>query len=307
MKTAFIFPGQGSQYVGMGKDLLDFPICADIFNQIDYCLGFELSKIIFEGPESLLTKTEYTQPAMMAVSFALVKLLENKSGKMLNNFADLIAGHSLGEFTALTAAGAFSHTDSAKLLNLRGKVMQESLPENTGGMVALLGADLAVAKELAKNCMLEVANDNSPTQQVLSGYIEKIDEVIKLAAEKKIRAIKLNVSAPFHSSLMANARDVLKRELNKVKINPPLCPVVQNFSLDVTSSCEIISKNLIEQVTGTVRWRETIDLMVSLGVKTFVEIGPGKVLTNMIKRSYPDLKIFNISTAQDVDEFLSQK
>src|SRR6201994_2767188 len=266
MTRAFIFPGQGSQAVGMGKALADaFASAREVFQEVDDALSQKLSTIMWEGPESDLTLTENAQPAIMAASMAVIRILQKEAGLDLSKHARLVAGHSLGEYSALCAAGAFSLADAARLLKARGQAMQQAVPVGEGGMSALLGAEIDQAEELAKECaaatggVCVVANDNAPGQVVISGTKAAIDKAPEIAKTKGIkRAMALNVSAPFHSPMMQPAADKMRDVLAAVTIRPPAAPVVANVTATETNEPETIRRLLVEQVMGRVRWRESV-------------------------------------------------
>ncbi|MBR7158290.1 MAG: ACP S-malonyltransferase [Alphaproteobacteria bacterium] len=309
MSVAMVFPGQGSQTPGMGKDIYDaFPCAKEVFEEVDEALGQKLSDIIFFGSDEELTLTENTQPALMTVSMAALAVLR-KEGKM--NLADkisFVAGHSLGEYAALCAAGALSLTDTAKLLRIRGKAMQEAVPTGKGAMVALLGVEPKDAKEIAEAAsdggkrVCQVANDNAVGNIVLSGHADAIEKAIELATKFKFR--KLAVSAPFHCSLMAPAADVMKDALNSVTVHVPSVPVVANVIAAPTADTAEIKELLVKQVTGTVRWRESILFLARQNVDTVLEVGAGKVLTSINKRTVPELNGINLSSAQALEEYM---
>ena len=310
MTRALIFPGQGSQAVGMGKDLAAaFAEARFVFEEVDDALEQKLSKIMFEGPEDELTLTENAQPALMAVSLALIRVLEKQAGFQVATGSSFVAGHSLGEYSALTAAGAFSLGDAAWVLKMRGQSMQQAVPVGQGGMAALIGVDLAVAKEIAAEAAGEdvctAANDNAPGQIVLSGSASAIDRAVKIAKEKGAkRSIVLPVSAPFHCALMAPAADVMSSVLAGLTLQPPVVPVVANVTAAPEEDPAVIRRLLVEQVTSRVRWRECILKMRELGVDTFVEVGTGKVLTGMIRRIDKDLAGMSVQSTDDIDAFL---
>jgi len=308
MKLACIFPGQGSQKVGMCKELYEnSSIAKEVFQEVDEALNQKLSNIIFEGPTEELTLTANTQPALMVCSIALLRVLEKEFGKKLPEFCHYVAGHSLGEFTALTAAHAISLSDCARILRIRGQAMQDAVPVGQGAMFALLGANVAIAQEIAeyanKSGSCQVANDNSHEQQVLSGDVAGIDEAIRIASEKGYKAIKLNVSAPFHSILMKPAQEKLRAVLESTKISTPNVSVIANVSADVLQYQNII-ENLVQQVTSRVRWTESMLKLKDLGVTDFVEIGPGKVYTNLLKRIDASLNGLAINDKETIDQFL---
>jgi len=313
MAVAFVFPGQGSQEVGMGRELAQaYKAAQEVFNEVDEALGEPLSRIIWEGPKDVLTLTENAQPALMAVSMAVIRVLEVEKGFKLADKVAYVAGHSLGEYSALAAAGAISVKDAARLLRARGKAMQQAVPVGQGAMVALLGVGLDVAEkvaaEAAQGDVCQVANDNEPAQVVLSGHKSAIDRVAEVGRKHGVRrAIPLPVSAPFHCSLMKPAADVMAEELGKVEIRRPVVPVVSNVLAEPISDPEEIRKRLVEQVTGTVRWRESVLKMSELGVTDFYEIGAGKVLTGLIKRILKDANAVSVGSPADVDEALAAR
>ncbi|MFT9216303.1 MAG: ACP S-malonyltransferase [Acetobacter malorum] len=307
---AFIFPGQGSQSVGMGADLAAaFPSARAVFEEVDEALGEKLSKTIFEGPMEALTSTENAQPALMAVSMAVLRVLEEQGGLDLAGKVTLLAGHSLGEYAALAAGRAFSVTEAARLLRTRGLAMQKAVPAGEGGMAALIGATLAQTQEIcekaAQGGVLEIANDNGGGQIVISGTMAAIDNAIALAKEMKIkRAVKLPVSAPFHSSLMRPTEDVMAEALAKADIAAPIVPVIANVTADKVSDPDAIRQALTKQVTGRVRWRESVEAMTSMGVDTFVEIGAGKVLSGLVRRIDPEVSTSSVGTPADIETLL---
>ncbi len=311
MMRAFIFPGQGSQAVGMGKALADaFAPAREVFQEIDDALSQRLSKLMWEGPESDLVLTENAQPAIMAASMAVIRVLEREGGLDLAKHARLVAGHSLGEYTALCAAGAFTLADAARLLKVRGQAMQQAVPVGEGGMSALLGAEIEQAEELAKECaavtggICVVANDNAPGQVVISGTKAAIDKAPEIAKAKGIkRAMALNVSAPFHSPMMQPAADRMAEELGKVTIRPPAIPVVANVTAEEVSEPETIRRLLVEQVTARVRWRESVLAFRGLGVETTVEAGGNNVLTGMVKRIDKELQNVTLDAPADIEAF----
>lgn len=290
MTAAFTFPGQGSQTVGMGKALADaFPAARAVFEEVDSALGEKLSATIWDGPAETLQLTENAQPALMAVSLATLRVLEAEAGITVARDAAFVAGHSLGEYSALAAAGSFSISDTARLLRTRGLAMQKAVPVGVGAMAALLGLDyetaVAVAKEAAQGDVCQAANDNGGGQVVVSGdkaAVERATEIAKGKGAK--RAMLLPVSAPFHCRLMQPAADVMAKALSEVTVNRPAVPLVSNVLAAPISDPEEIRKRLVEQVTGTVRWRESVAYMASQGVTHFLEIGAGKVLSGLVKR-----------------------
>ncbi|OYU86802.1 MAG: [acyl-carrier-protein] S-malonyltransferase [Bradyrhizobiaceae bacterium PARB1] len=290
MTAAFTFPGQGSQTVGMGKALADaFPVAKAVFDEVDSALGEKLTAIIWEGPAETLQLTQNAQPALMAVSLATMRVLETEAGISLAKDAAFVAGHSLGEYSALAAAGSLSVSDAARLLRTRGQAMQKAVPVGVGAMAALLGmeydAAVAVAEEAAQGQVCQAANDNGGGQVVVSGDKAAVDRAVEIAKAKGAkRAMLLPVSAPFHCSLMQPAADVMADALAKVTINKPAAPLVSNVLASAITDPDEIRRRLIEQVTGTVRWRESVAYMAGQGVTRFLEIGAGKVLSGLVKR-----------------------
>jgi [acyl-carrier-protein] S-malonyltransferase len=290
MSVAFIFPGQGSQAVGMGADLAKtYPAARAVFDEIDEALAQDLSRLMWEGPEDTLTLTENAQPALMAVSLAAMRVLTETKGIKLKDRVAYVAGHSLGEYSALAAAGALTLADTARLLKTRGRAMQEAVPVGQGAMAALLGADLAQAQELAKAAaqgqVCEAANDNAPGQVVISGAKAAIERAVSLAPKYGARrAVPLPVSAPFHCALMQPAAEAMRAALQEVKIKAPAVPVIANVLASPISNPEEIRARLVEQVTGMVRWRETMLFLRASGATTVYEIGSGRVLTGIARR-----------------------
>jgi len=290
MTVAFVFPGQGSQTVGMGKALAEqFAPARAVFAEVDDALGAKLSTTIFEGPQDALTLTENAQPALMAVSLSVIRVLEAEAGLDLKRHAQFVAGHSLGEYSALAAAGTFTIADAARLLRTRGQAMQKAVPVGVGAMAALLGlefdAAVAVAAEAAQGQVCQAANDNGGGQVVVSGDKAAVERAVEIAKGKGAkRAMLLPVSAPFHCSLMAPAADVMADALSKVSVKAPVVPVVANVLVKPIQDPAEIVKALVAQVTGTVRWRESVAYMAQAGVKTFYEVGAGKVLSGLVKR-----------------------
>ncbi len=310
MAIAFVFPGQGSQDVGMGRDLAQtYKVAADVFQEIDDALGQKLSAVMWDGPKETLTLTENAQPALMAVSMAVMRVLEREKGFSLKDKVRLVAGHSLGEYSALAAAGAFSLADTARLLKLRGQAMQKAVPVGQGAMTALLGVGVDVAQKVAEaaaqgDCC-QVANDNEPTQVVLSGSKSAIDRVPEAGKAFGVRrAIPLPVSAPFHCALMQPAADAMAEALAKVQIHAPVVPVVANVLASPISDPEEIRRRLVEQVTGTVRWRECVQFMAANGITDVYEIGAGKVLSGLVGRIDKSIKATPVGTPADIDAVL---
>jgi [acyl-carrier-protein] S-malonyltransferase len=312
LSIAFVFPGQGSQAVGMGKALAEqFAAARAVFEEVDAALGQKLSDLIWNGPEAELTLTENAQPALMAVSMAAVRTLEAEHGIAVGVTASYVAGHSLGEYSALAAARTFSITDAARLLRIRGRAMQVATPVGTGAMAALLGLDFAaaagVAAEAAQGEVCQAANDNSDGQVVVSGHKTAVERALEIAKAKGAkRAILLPVSAPFHCALMQPAADAMAEALSKAELKVPVVPVIVNVLAAPITDPADIRKRLVEQVTGTVRWRECVAAMSALGVSTFVELGSGKVLTGLAKKNAPEAKAFAIGTPEDVAAAASQ-
>jgi [acyl-carrier-protein] S-malonyltransferase len=290
MTAAFTFPGQGSQAVGMGKALADaFPVAKAVFDEVDSALGEKLSTTIWDGPAEALQLTENTQPALMAVSLAALRVLEAEAGIIVSRHAAFVAGHSLGEYSALAAAGSLSIADTARLLRIRGQAMQKATPVGVGAMAALLGLDyetaVAVANEAAQGQVCQAANDNGGGQVVVSGDKAAVERAVEIAKTKGAkRAMLLQVSAPFHCRLMQPAADAMAAALAGVTISKPAVPLISNVLAAPITDPDEIRKRLVEQVTGTVRWRESIAYMASHGVTHFLEIGSGKVLSGLVKR-----------------------
>jgi [acyl-carrier-protein] S-malonyltransferase len=305
-KIAFVFPGQGSQYVGMGKTLVaKFSYTKKFFDEANTALGFDLAKLCFEGPEDELKKTEITQPAILTISAICLEALKSFGSVK----ADAAAGHSLGEYSALYAAGAISFKDAVKLVNMRGKFMQSAVPLGVGTMAAILGLDHQIVKDICVKASsagtVEAANINCPGQIVISGKVAGVAEAIKLCKEAGAkRAIELQVSAPFHSSLMKPAADNLAAELMNVGIVNASIPVVSNVTGDYTTDASQIKDLLVRQMTSPVQWEGSINKMSADGFDTFIEVGPGKVLTGLIKKIAPKARLFNISDAASLGDFL---
>jgi [acyl-carrier-protein] S-malonyltransferase len=313
MASAFVFPGQGSQTVGMGKALADnFMTARQVFAEVDDALSEKLSAIIFEGPADTLTLTQNAQPALMAVSLAVMRVLEAEAGLNLKRDAQFVAGHSLGEYSALAAAGAFSIADTARLLRTRGQAMQKAVPVGVGAMAALLGLDFetasAIADEAAQGQVCQAANDNGAGQVVVSGDKAAVERAVEIAKEKGAkRAMLLPVSAPFHCALMQPAAAVMAEALSNVAVKAPVVPIVSNvLARPIQDPAEIV-RALVAQVTGTVRWRESVASMAHTGVTTFYEVGAGKVLSGLVKRIADGASASAIGTPDDVAAFKAAK
>jgi [acyl-carrier-protein] S-malonyltransferase len=315
VKRAFLFPGQGSQALGMGKSLADgFAAARRLYAEIDDALGEELSRLMFDGPECRLTLTENAQPALLAASLAVMRVLEAEIGLDLARHAAYVAGHSLGEYSALAAAGALDVGEAARLLRLRGRAMQEAVAPGRGAMAALLGLDLDAARRIAAEASLAasgaaevcaVANDNAPGQAVVSGDRNAVERAIALArAHGGRRSVILPVSAPFHSPLMAPAAAAMRTALATVDLRPPLVPLVANVSARPLSNPGEIKRLLVEQVTAMVRWRESMLFLAADGVEEVVEIGAGRVLAGLARRVVPDLRTRSVGTAAEVAALL---
>lgn len=309
MAVAFVFPGQGSQAVGMGKSLAaNFAAARFVFDEVDTALATKLSNIIFEGPSDTLTLTENAQPALMAVSLATLRVMETEAGLNLKRDAQFVAGHSLGEYSALAAAGAFTVADAARLLRTRGQAMQKAVPIGAGAMAALIGLEFdaasAVAAEAAQGEVCQAANDNGAGQVVVSGSKAAVERAVEIAKVKGAkRAMLLPVSAPFHCALMQPAADVMAEALAKVSVKPPTVPLVANVLAKAIHTPNEIVRGLIEQVTGTVRWRESVLYMANAGVTKFYEVGAGKVLSGLIKRLASDATATAIGSPEDIAAF----
>ncbi|MGA4551948.1 ACP S-malonyltransferase [Methylorubrum aminovorans] len=306
MTRAFIFPGQGSQAVGMGKALSEASSAArQVFEEVDAALGQNLSRLMFEGPSEELTLTANAQPALMAASLAVLRTLEAERGLDLAHDAAFVAGHSLGEYSALAAAGTFTISDAARLLRIRGEAMQRAVAPGIGAMAALLGPDLAtardIAEEAAQGMVCDVANDNGAGQVVLSGHREAVERAMALAQGRGVRrAVLLNVSAPFHCALMAPAAEAMRRALAEVAMKAPVVPVYANVTSGPLTEPDAIRDALVTQVTGTVRWAESVAAMAEAGVDRFHELGAGKVLTGLVKRIAPSASASAVGTPDDV-------
>lgn len=310
MSRALVFPGQGAQAVGMGRELaLAFATARDVFAETDEALRQNLSRLMFEGPESELTLTENAQPALMAVSLAVARILEQDGGFDVKRQVAFVAGHSLGEYSALAAAHALELADAARLLKRRGRAMQRAVPVGVGAMAALLGLEIDAAREVAAAAaqgeVCDVANDNSPGQVVVSGHKTAVERAVAIAGERGARhAIMLPVSAPFHCALMKPAAEEMAEALAEVKLKEPLVPLVANVSAKPVRDPEDIKRLLVEQVTGLVRWRECVLTMKEHGVHAFAELGVGRVLSGLAKRIDRELTTCSIGTPAEVETFL---
>jgi [acyl-carrier-protein] S-malonyltransferase len=310
MSRAFVFPGQGSQAVGMGADLAGaFGTARDIFQEVDEALKQNLSKLMREGPETDLVLTENAQPALMAVSVAVARILEKDGSKPLSALASYVAGHSLGEYSALAAIGALKLADAARLLKLRGQSMQKAVPVGVGAMAALLGIELEPAQEACKEAaqgeVVAVANDNGGGQVVVSGHKGAVERTIETAKPRGAkRGMLLPVSAPFHCPLMQPAADAMRDALEKVTLETPRVPLIANVIASEVTNPEAIKQRLVEQVTGMVRWRESVQYMKSQGVGTLVECGTGKVLSGLVKRIDREMAGLALNTPADIEAFL---
>jgi [acyl-carrier-protein] S-malonyltransferase len=316
---AFIFPGQGSQSVGMGRDLAAaFAAAREVFDEVDETLKQRLSKLMFEGPAETLTLTENTQPALMAMSLAVARVLAREGGVTVATHAALVAGHSLGEYSALAAADAISVPEVARLLRVRGLAMQAAVPQGEGAMAALLGVELDAAAEICaaaavlkregqpdEQQVVQPANDNGGGQVVISGHTAAVERAIEIARQRGVkRAMLLPVSAPFHCTLMQPAADRMADALGEASIRAPVVPLVANVSAAKVTSPDDIRQLLVAQVTSTVRWRESVSAMVAMGVDSFVELGAGKVLSGLVRRIAPDAAARNAGTPAEIEALL---
>ena len=312
MTTALVFPGQGSQAIGMGQSLAaNFVEAREVFEAVDDALDFKLTKLMAEGPETDLTATQNAQPAIMAVSLAAFAVMQKQMGFALPAGAAFVAGHSLGEYSALTAAGSLSVADAAKLLRIRGNAMQAAVPAGQGGMVAVIGPELAAVEEIVNEArtrapgeIIEIANHNSTNQIVLSGSAKGMEMAIIVAKEKGAkRALPLAVSAPFHCSLMAPAAKVMEQALNESNLIAPKVPLIANVTADQVNDATTIKALLVQQVTSMVRWVDSIERMKALGVTRIIEIGHGNVLSGLIKRIAPAMVVVTIGTPEDLESY----
>ncbi|MCK5550537.1 MAG: ACP S-malonyltransferase [Hyphomicrobiaceae bacterium] len=312
MAIAFVFPGQGSQDVGMGRELAEaYGAAREVFEEVDAVLSQNLSQIMWEGPKETLTLTENAQPALLAVSMAVMRVLEQEKGFSLKGKVKFVAGHSLGEYSALAAAGAFSLADAVRLLKLRGQAMQAAVPVGKGAMSALLGVGIDVARKVAQAAaqgdVCQIANDNEPLQVVLSGDKSALDRVLEVGKQFGVRrTVPLPVSAPFHCALMQPAADAMAEALASVDVQVPIVPVVANVIAEPVTDPAEIKMRLVEQVTGTVRWRECVTYMTANGVTDIYEVGVGKVLAGLVKRTEKTLNAISIGTPAEVDAALDQ-
>ena len=310
MKRAFVFPGQGSQSIGMGQALAAaFVEAREVFEEVDTALSQNLSKLMFTGAPDDLKLTENAQPALMAVSLAVIRVLDKQGKFRLPQAAQFVAGHSLGEYSALCAAGSLTLSDTARLLKKRGQAMQQAVPVGVGTMAALLGVDLAAAQDIAAAAaqgeVCTSANDNAPGQVVISGHTAAVDRAIAIAAERGFkRSVKLPVSAPFHCSLMQPAADVMRDALEKVEIKAPVVPLIANVTAQAVTDPAKIRALLIEQVTGSVRWRESVLFLKEQGVAQLVECGAGAVLAGMTKRIDKEITATSLHTPEEIEAFL---
>ncbi len=311
MATAFLFPGQGSQTVGMGRALhAELPVARLVFEEVDEALGAALSRLIFEGPEDELRLTENAQPALMATSLAALRALESLAGRPIHELGVLVAGHSLGEYSALAAAGALSLPDAARLLRLRGRSMQAAVPVGEGAMAALLNLELAQVEALAAAAagteVCEVANDNAPGQVVISGHRAAVARAIELAkAQGARRSVLLPVSAPFHCRLMAPAAEAVAAALAEIELRRPVVPVVTNVSAAPEQDPKLLKDALVRQVTARVRWRECLETIAAEGVERAVELGAGRVLAGLCKRTVPNLAALSLGTPDEITAALA--
>jgi len=304
--TAFVFPGQGSQYAGMGRDVAEkYPAARRVFDDIDRAVGFSISKLCFEGPEEQLKLTENTQPAILAVSSAIHAVIEELGATR----RDLVAGHSLGEYSAIVSVGGLTPPDAAKIVRARGKFMQEAVPVGTGAMAALIGPTVEQAEEICSEAangeVLSVANINAPGQIVIAGTKAAVDRAIEVAKKKGVRrALPLPVSAPFHCALMKPAEDRLKPILDDAPIHDLWFALISNVDASPIGTAHAVRNALVRQVASPVRWVESVQKMIAMGVRRFVEVGPGSVLTGLIKRIDPSVELVNVSDVESIERFV---
>lgn len=310
MPRAFVFPGQGSHAAGMGEALAAaFPVAREMFEEIDEALKQNLTRLMFQGPEDELVLTENAQPALMAVSLATVRVLVQEGGIDLAGTVAFVAGHSLGEYSALAAAGALRLDEAARLLKARGRAMQEAVPVGEGAMAAVIGLDLEAVREIAARAagdgVCVVANDNAPDQTVVSGNADAVKRAVEIASEQGARrTIMLPVSAPFHCALMAPAAEAMAEALAEVELKAPVVPLIANVTAEPVEDPETIRELLVEQVTAMVRWRESVVYLKNSDVDTLVELGAGKVLTGLARRIDPELTAVSVSSPEDIEAFL---
>ncbi len=313
---AFVFPGQGSQSVGMGRDLAAaFSVARELFEEVNETLKENLSRLMFEGPLETLTLTENAQPALMAMSLGVLRVMEKEGGFTLRQKVAVVAGHSLGEYSALAAAGSFAVADAARLLRRRGEAMQQAVPAGDGAMAALLGIELDDAQAICQEAapvpdtdereVIEPANDNGGGQIVVSGHRGAVERAVEIARARGVRrAMLLPVSAPFHCALMAPAAEIMAAALEETRPQPPMVPLVANVTAAKATEPDEISDLLVRQVTATVRWRESVQAMTALGVDSFIELGAGKVLSGLIRRIAPDARALSAATPAEVETVL---
>ena len=310
MNRAFIFPGQGSQKIGMAKDFYNsFDVAKDVFECVNDTLGYDLSKIIFDGPDDELASTTNTQPALMATSISIFRVLAQETGKNIEELCDIVAGHSLGEYSALCASGSITLEETAKLLKVRATSMQEASPKGEGAMAACIGISFKhlndVLDSLITDGVCQIANDNVDGQIVISGHEYNVDRIVAALKDTGYKAIKLKVSAPFHSKLIESAQKPMQNALDSTEINISKVPLLANVTADLVSDPATIKKNLVTQISGTVRWRETMDKFAELGITELVEIGSGKVLVGLAKKSLHNFKLINISNIEELKQYLN--
>jgi [acyl-carrier-protein] S-malonyltransferase len=310
MNKAFIFPGQGSQKIGMAKDFYDsFTVAKDVFKCVNDRLGYDLSKIIFEGPDDELTSTKNTQPALMTTSIAIFRVLAQETGKNIEELCDVVAGHSLGEYSALCASDSLSLEEAAKLLKIRATSMQDASPKGEGAMAACIGISFKdlddMLESLITRGVCQIANDNVDGQIVISGHEYNVDRIVAALKDNGYKAIKLKVSAPFHSKLIESAQKPMQSALDLTEIKTPKVPLLANVTADLESEPNAIRKNLVTQISGTVRWRETMDKFAELGITELVEIGSGKVLSGLAKKTPYNFKLSSISNMKELRSYMN--